>query len=375
MRGADWIVLRGPLPGLLDWMKTLLMTALNPYEEVQVREIAFWKSELPSLVLQSYRGLCRPFSKLLATVVPKSLARKALDEVQALSQTHESAADILKESGASQIGDLLGRSLEECDRLSKTVSIRSEHLALLEGVVPAAGGIAIPGVGGAVTAIADVPLLLEASLRAIRRVGHCYGFPLDSDADRRFVLAILDLANEDEPISKGEARLGLWNPDGPPERAADGSGPAEEVEQSVTDDVILDSVPFLGDLSNLVLDYAFVRRADIIARRVFQERWLRANGKVESIPPSPETHRRSSLEGVANVGSELVYVSAYGVSFGATFTATLASLAMNSVAPEIVKRGLQEGASAASRDSHQFLEGFGNSTYEAPKPKAELASA
>jgi hypothetical protein len=209
-----------------------------------------------------------------------------------------------------------------------------------------------------VTAVADVPVLLAAALRAIRRIGHCYGFPLESDADRRFILAVLDLANQDKVVGTEETRLGLWKPDGPPERIADGSGPAEEVEQSVIDDIVLDSVPFLGDLSNLVLDYAFVRRADITARRVFQERWLRTNGKVERIAPAAETHRRSSLEGAVNVGSELVYVSAYGVSFGATFPATLAGLAAVAVAPEIVRTGFADGAQAARRDSEQFLDGL-----------------
>jgi hypothetical protein len=351
------------------------MPPLNSYEEAQVREIAAWKSEQSSFILQSYRGLCRPFSKLLATVVPKGLVRKALAGVQAVSETHESARDILEDSGASTIGELLGHSLEECDRIANSVTVRAEHLALLEGVVPAAGGIAIPGVGGSVTAVADIPILLAASLRAVRRVGHCYGFPLDSESDRRFVLGILDLANEDEPVGTGETRLGLWNPAGPPETAADGKTQLEDVEQSVTEDILLDSVPFLGDLSNLVLDYAFVRRVDITARRVFQERWLRTNGKVESIPPSPELHRRSSLDGAANVGAELVYLSAYGVSFGATFSATLAGLAVSSIAPEFVRKGFIDGASAAKRDSEQFVERFGEMAREAPKPGLAWASA
>jgi hypothetical protein len=105
-----------------------------------------------------------------------------------------------------------------------------------------------------------------------------------------------------------------------------------------------------------VLDYAFVRRADLTARRVFQERWLRANGKVESIPPAAESRRRSSIEGLAAVGSEIAYTGAYGVSFGVTFPATLAALAVESVAPEVVLQGFRDGASAATGDSREFLD-------------------
>ena len=300
--------------------------------------------------------------------MPKNLARKALEEVQSLAEKHDAAADILKASGSSRVEDLLGRPLEECDRLSSLVSVRAEHLALLEGVVPAVGGIAIPGVGGALTGVVDVPFLLQASLRAVRRIGHCYGFPLDSEADHRFVLAILDLANEDKPAGSEEVRLGLWAPDGPTGPKLDGADPEDTIKQAIVDDLPLESIPILGDLSNLVLDYAFVRRADLTARRVFQERWLRSNGKVESIPPSPREHRRSSLEGVVSVTAELVYVSAYGVSFGATFAAVLTGSIVASIAPESVRRGFLEGASAADRDSGRFLKGLGQTIGSVSKP-------
>jgi EcsC protein family len=351
------------------------MIPLNAYEDAQVREIASWKSERPSYLLESYRGLSRPFSKLIAKIVPKDLARKALEEVQSLAEKHDAAADILKASGSSRVEDLLGRSLQECDRLSSLVSVRAEHLALLEGVVPAVSGLAIPGVGGALSGVADVPFLLQASLRAVRRIGHCYGFPLDSEADHRFVLAILDLANEDKPAGSEEVRLGLWAPGGPTGAKLDGSDSMDAIRQSVADDLPLESIPIVGDLSNLVLDYAFVRRADLTARRVFQERWLRSNGKVESIPPSPQEHRRSSLEGVASATAELVYVGAYGVSFGAMFAAVLTGSIVASIAPEAVRRGFLDGASAADRDSGRFLEGLGQAIGSATSRRAEAVPA
>jgi hypothetical protein len=351
------------------------MSSLNAYEEAQVREISRWKSERPSYLLERYRGLSRPFSKLIARIVPKDLARRAMGEVQALAEKHEAAADILKASGVSRIEELLGRSLEECDQLSSMVSVRAEHLALLEGVVPAVGGVAIPGVGGAMTGVADVPFLLEASIRAIRRIGHCYGFKLDSEADHRFVLAVLDLANENRPDGTEEDRLGLWAPDGPPVRGGDGTDPMDGIEQAVVDDLPLESVPIVGDLSNLVLDYAFVRRADVTARRVFQERWLRENGKVESIPPSPEIHRRSSFEGVVGVTSELVYVGAYGVSFGATFAAVLTGLIVSSVAPDSIRKGLADGALAAERDSLRLLGRVGQAVNSVSKRGTEALPA
>ena len=215
---------------------------------------------------------------------------------------------------------------------------------------------------GALAGVVDVPFLLEASLRAVRRIGHCYGFALDSRSDRRFVLAILNLANADEQAGVEEQRCGLWAADGPPERMLDGTGRADAIEESLADDLPIQSIPIAGEVANLVLDYVFVRRVDQTARRVFQERWLRANGKVDSIAAASGFRRRSSVEGIASVASEVVYVGAYGVSFGVTFPATLAGLAIESVAPAPVLRGFRDGASAAARDSKGLLAKIGQAT-------------
>jgi hypothetical protein len=333
------------------------MTTLNDHEAAAVREIALWKSERPSLLLAGYRSLSRPLSKLLARAVPKHLAKDALAKIESLAETHETSADIVEAGGVSGIQDLLNRSLEECDRLSRMVSVEAEHRAMLEGVVPATVGVLLPPGGGAAAAVLDVPVLLEATVRSIRRIGHCYGFALDSDADRRFVLAILDVANhEDTQAGREEDRERIWDSGGPSEAKSDGSDLAEAISESVIDDLPIESIPIVGDVANLVLDYAFVRRADLSARRIFQERWLRANGKVESIPPAAESRRRSSIEGLVAVSSEIAYAGAYGVSFGVTFPATFAALAVESVAPESVLKGFRDGASAATGDSREFLD-------------------
>jgi hypothetical protein len=330
------------------------MSTLTEYEAEQVRAIAYWKSERPSLLLESYRGLIRPLSKLISRVVPKDLVETALVKVEALAESKKLAVDILEASGASSIPDLLNRSLEDCDRLATMVTVHAEHRALLEGVAPAAAGVVLPEGGGAVAAVLDVPVLLEASIRAVRRIGHCYGFPLDSGPDRRFVLAVLAIANRDQPDGEEEDRLRLWDPDGP-DQTIEESDDVEGVEESVVDDLPIESIPVVGDVANLVMDYAFVRRVDLTARRVFQERWLRANRKIESIPPAPGFHRRGSIEGLVAVGTEIAYTGAYGVSFGVSFPVALAALAVESVAPEPVLRGFRDGASAARGDSRKFL--------------------
>ena len=53
------------------------------------------------------------------------------------------------------------------------------------------------------------------------------------------------------------------------------------VRTAMLEDLAFGAVPILGDLTSILMDYDFVRRVDITARRVFQERWLKDHGKVE----------------------------------------------------------------------------------------------
>ncbi|HWE35358.1 MAG TPA: EcsC family protein, partial [Isosphaeraceae bacterium] len=191
------------------------------------------------------------------------------------------------------------------------------------------------------------------SLRAICRIGHSYGYPLEGEADREFVAGVLDLANADDPAERQAECEAIF-------RGLDGDGPppgVEGVEKAVADDLPLEALPFVGDVSSIFLDYAFVRRVDVAARRVFQERWLRDRGKVESIPPDPISHRRSSLEGVVNVAGELAYTGSYAVGFGVTFPAMLIGTGLTRL-PGSAGAGFRDGAEAAARDAARSAESF-----------------
>ena len=49
---------------------------------------------------------------------------------------------------------------------------------------------------------------------------------------------------------------------------------------------IFEEVPGVGAISGALLNLAFIRRIDVTARRVFQERWLQDDGKVVEIAPA-----------------------------------------------------------------------------------------
>ncbi len=347
------------------------MKALNEYEEEQVDAISAWKADRPSLLTESFKGFARPFANLFKKVVPGRHVRKILVEVEKRAEANDSAADILKQAGASKVHDLWYRPLDVCDTLADTVSTKSEHAAILEGAMPAIGALIIPEFGGEIASVIDVPILFEAALKSIRRIGHCYGFPLDNEADRRFVLQILDIANQYGREKIDEANQALRLVDSPGEDSNEGLTSVDGIEREISEDVPLDLVPVIGEISNLVLDYTFIRRVDEASRRVFQERWLRTHGKIgDTIPPALVPHRRSSLEGVVGVASELTYLGAYGVSFGVTFPVVLLGTMASAVTPATLLQGFRDGASAASHDSREFVEGFrqGN-TLEEPAPQ------
>ena len=131
-----------------------------------------------------------------------------------------------------------------------------------------------------------------AAIRAIRRIGHCYGYPLATERDRHYVMGVLELAMADEPEVRQSIRPRLYLLMHDPKTA-----PLElrGVGLALAEDFVIGSVPVLGEVAAVVLDYAFMRRIDIASRRVFQERWLRRRGKVLVIPPAEAGLRSKSL--------------------------------------------------------------------------------
>ena len=78
---------------------------------------------------------------------------------------------VLKKAHVAHVDELHAKPLEDCDRLAAQVGFGSQAIALVDGVVTGAGGF--------VLAAADVGALTIVALRAICRVGQCYGYALD----------------------------------------------------------------------------------------------------------------------------------------------------------------------------------------------------
>jgi hypothetical protein len=327
------------------------MADVTQYELQQIEEIANWKSERPSLVMSAYRAITNPITNVFSHVLPVPLVRALIAKAQIHAETHDGMSEMLDGSGVSDFRQLFNEPLETCDRLAKKVSMRSEHAALVEGTVPALGALLLPGVGGLCCAVVDTPILLDASLRSIRRIGHCYGYPLDTKCDRLFVLGILDVAQADVPSERTRELAHIARLASSRESADDSAICLDHLYRSIVDDLPLEAVPLFGEVCAIVLDFAFLHQVDNAARRAFQERWLYDHGKVSRIRPAAISRRRSSVQGVVRISREVSYMGGYSLGFGATFSLELASKGVAALPANPVVDGFRDGATAATRDA------------------------
>ena len=95
---------------------------------------------------------------------------------------------------------------------------------------------------------------------------------------------------------------------------------AEELLSMLFQLEIFEAIPGVGAISGAVLNLVFMRKVDETARRVFQERWLKDSGKVQSISPAP-VHEREIAPGWAGALGRIAYRGCYFASFGVALPA------------------------------------------------------
>jgi hypothetical protein len=160
---------------------------LNAYEYLQVREIIKWRQQ-PASVLANLSGKAlEPVQKVADALIPNGVLKKVVSLLETATENwHEEWEALKQQAKVDDLGQLKKIPLEQCDRLAESVKDRAVGLASVEG---AAGALA--GMAGEVT---DVDLFLRASLQAIHRTGLCYGYAPQTEQERQFAWAILEVA-------------------------------------------------------------------------------------------------------------------------------------------------------------------------------------
>ena len=281
----------------------------------------------PNPFVQLFKTITLPVADLVEKVIPDSLVMAAIERAYSVSERIAGQEGIKRQAGVRQLGELRNKPLEQCDRLALGVSAAAQAWAAAEG--------AATGSGGVLTTLIDIPLLFVLSLRTILRIGHCYGYSLDHPHDRTFVLGILIAATSGSLVTKRKRLDQL--------REIKHLLVEETQEEILADEALsvlfqletFEVVPGIGLISGALLNLAFIRRIEITARRVFQERWLEDNGKVHVIKPA-HVHDRHLVHGWRGAVGRVAYSGFYSIGFGATLPVCLIASLFRSMDHSIV---------------------------------------
>jgi hypothetical protein len=314
-----------------------LEARLTAYEAEQVRRIAAWKSEPPNPLTELWKRLSLPVASAIEKLIPDPVVRAAVAAAYDASDFLAGEESVKRRAGLPNLAELKHRPLEECDALARRAGATAQVIALVEG--------AATGAGGVLTTLLDVPLLFTLAIGSIRRIGHCYGYPLKTARDRHFVFGVL-IASMAGWLELRRHRINQL-------RELEDLLIEEIQEDILVDEAlsflfqleIFEDIPGIGATSGAVLNWFFMRRVDETARMVFQERWLRDNGKVAQIEPA-EVHARALASGWAGALNRATYSGSYCVGFGLSLPFYTAAALLRPM-DNALTRGLRDGAVAA----------------------------
>jgi len=187
--------------------------------------------------------------------------------------------------------------------------------------------------------------LFTLCIRTIIKTGHCYGYALDRPTDKAWVLGALAVALSSTRERRTELMARLREIEDLLLEETQEQVVVEETASLLTQIEVFEDIPVFGAVTGGLLNLSVAHKADVTARHLFQERWLRDQGKVDEIEPAPDL-KAPSLTGWSGVFSRIGYSTIYGASFGATFPVFLVGAVFAPVTDSI-RSGFRDGARAA----------------------------
>lgn len=158
-----------------------------PYTRTVLHQQDEFRAAPPSAFPRAVRSIAKPVGFLTNRLIPAEV-------IEATIRTADWAASssIRKTALEHDFADL-----EACDEAATDV----RRWAL--GYAITGGGAA--GALGAIGLVVDVPATITLALRTTRLIGLCYGFGDDSEAERVYILDVLQLAGANSVEEKAEA--------------------------------------------------------------------------------------------------------------------------------------------------------------------------
>lgn len=318
--------------------------SLSPYEVSQVEAIAAWKALRPSLLESTLGRLTESVYHRIGSAVPHTHVGSILLKSFELVSKVDTVGEITRMAGVDSIDAISGWTLQQCDALADKVSLEGDTIGMAEAVASEAGGLA--------TELANMPLQVREVVLLIKRIGHCYGYKLDGSHDATYLKTMVVLSHESDVPKRQEliARL----------RTLEKSDLSEEVVKEEDRDIeveiasgfaegsLMEFVPVVGTLVSVYNDYEYFHHLGQNARRTFQERRLRDQGKVESIEPAAIAPRESTATNVYGFFKQFFYLTGYGVGFGAGYVGYGTGRLVQKAMPKLAETALEAGSKAST---------------------------
>ena len=165
------------------------MTTMHP-DAALLHAVLAWRDRPAAPDLRGLPVVNVPALGRLRKALPETAAQRTLAAAYATSVRLSQPSSLLKQAGVQSLEEQRAKSLLDCDALAKKLARRSGWLA--------GGSGAALGVAGAAGLVADAPALLLIALRALVRIGYCYGEP----PSPALVAALFALASADTESEK-----------------------------------------------------------------------------------------------------------------------------------------------------------------------------
>jgi hypothetical protein len=279
------------IPSSMKKVKSKKSSSLTRYESRELREIKEWKAKEPSVIDKTLGIVVEPLSWMVRKIVPDAALLGALNLARLTASMTVDKEDILRDGGVEEIEHLRRKNLKLSDRLADEVHNWAIGIATVEGA-----GTGFFGIFGAPV---DIPALVTISLRTIEKIGLCYGYEVNTKREEDFVMGVLSTAGANSMEEKLGALLAIrsiqqalvkqtWKKmaetAAKTQMSKEGAiialrNLAKQLSINITKRKALAAIPWIGSLIGGSMNAWYLRDVGWAARRVYQERWLKENGK------------------------------------------------------------------------------------------------
>jgi len=267
------------------------LKSITPYEQQQIELIGEWKTKKPDVVSQFADSLLSPINSMISKVIPESAMLGALNLGNAAGEILSRVQTIKRYADISDYKELLNKDLDFCDKLAQGEQNWAMSLAGLEGA--GTGWLGLPGIA------IDAPAIVSFALRSIHLMGLCYGYELKTEEDNKLIFAIMSASGANSMKEKLAALTTLrmfqvtiqretfkkmaekatQNAFSQQAVILAAKNLAKQLGINLTKRKMAQAIPIAGAAIGATVNAWYISDVCWAARRTFQERWLRDNGR------------------------------------------------------------------------------------------------